>query len=67
MEPTHLLIIGAPRSGTTLLAAMIGAHSKVAMLIEDRFFSIKKLTGKEVLANKLCIPHQLEIDRKSVV
>jgi hypothetical protein len=61
----YLLIIGAPRSGTTLLASMIGAHSDVAMLIEDRTFAIKKLTGKKVLSNKLCIPHQTEIKKKA--
>jgi len=61
----YLLIIGAPRSGTTLLASMIGSHSNVAMLIEDRFFSIKKLTGKKILANKLCIPIQLELTQKA--
>ena len=61
----YLLIIGAPRSGTTLLATMIGMHPDVAMLIEDRFFGIKKLTGKKVLANKLCIPIQLEMTKRS--
>ncbi len=61
----YLLIIGAPRSGTTLLASMIGTHSDVAMLIEDRTFAIKKLTGKTILSNKLCIPHQTEIKKKA--
>src|SRR6185369_4750458 len=61
----YLLIVGAPRSGTTLLASMIGMHSDVAMLIEDRFFAIKRLTGKKVLANKLCIPHQMEMSKRS--
>jgi len=61
----YLLIIGAPRSGTTLLASMIGVHPDVAMLIEDRWFSIKKLTGKKVLANKLCIPIQLELTKRA--
>src|SRR5215471_12149239 len=61
----YLLIVGAPRSGTTLLATMIGMHSDVAMLIEDRFFGIKKLTGKKVLANKLCIPIQIEMNKRS--
>lgn len=61
----YLLVIGAPRSGTTLLASMIGSHSDVAMLIEDRFFSIRKLTGKKILANKLCIPIQLELTQKA--
>lgn len=61
----YLLIIGSPRSGTTLFASMISAHSNVAMLIEDKFFAVKKLTGKKVLANKLCIPHQIELSRRS--
>ena len=61
----YLLIVGAPRSGTTLLASMIGMHSDVAMLIEDRWFSIKKLTGKKVLANKLCIPIQLDFTKRA--
>jgi hypothetical protein len=60
----YLLVIGSPRSGTTLLASMIGAHSDVAMLIEDRTFAITKLTSKKVLANKLCIPHQIEIEKR---
>lgn len=62
---TYLLIIGAPRSGTTLLASLISAHDDVAMLIEDRNFSIRKLTGKRILANKLCIPNQIELSTSS--
>ena len=31
----YLLLIGAPRSGTTLLATMIGRHTDVGMLNED--------------------------------
>lgn len=61
----YLLIVGSPRSGTTLFASMIGMHSDVAMLIEDRFFAIKKLMGKKVLANKLCIPNQIEISQRA--
>ena len=61
----YLLIIGAPRSGTTLFASMISAHNEVAMLIEDRFFAVKKLTGKKILANKLCIPHQTELVKRA--
>ena len=61
----YLLLLGSPRSGTTLLASLIAAHSDVAMLIEDKNFAIKKLTGKKILANKLCIPHQMEISKKA--
>ena len=35
MPNSGLLIIGAPRSGTTLLASMIGAHPETAITIED--------------------------------
>ncbi len=61
----YLLIVGSPRSGTTLLASMIGVHPDVAMLIEDRFFGVKRLTGKKVLANKLCIPNQVELTKRA--
>lgn len=61
----YLLIIGSPRSGTTLFASMISAHEDVAMLIEDKFFSIRKLTGKKISANKLCIPHQIDLFKKA--
>lgn len=60
-----VLILGAPRSGTTLLASMIAMHSDVAMLIEDRFFSVKRIIGKNVIANKLCIPTQIELTKRA--
>lgn len=61
MDPRHLLVLGTPRSGTTLLASMIGRHPEVAMLIEDTGFAIEKLAGKRVAANKLCVPNQIEV------
>lgn len=65
MNTLHLLILGSPRSGTTLIASLIGSHSDVAMLIEDINFSITKLTGKKVVANKLCIPNQIQLYRRA--
>lgn len=59
MSETKLLVLGAPRSGTSLLAGMIGAHPNVAMLREEYAGSMGKIVGKEVVANKLCIPNQI--------
>lgn len=65
MNKQHLLILGSPRSGTTLLASLIGSHSEVAMLIEDVNFAVTRLTGKKVAANKLCIPNQIQLNRRA--
>lgn len=65
MQTRPLLILGAPRSGTTLLASMIGMHPEVAMLIEDLGWSITNLTGKTVVGNKLCIPNHIEMSRRA--
>ena len=59
MTETRLLILGIPRSGTTLLTGMIGAHPEVAMLKEDRSNAIHRLVGKPVVGNKLCVPNHI--------
>jgi hypothetical protein len=61
----HLLILGAPRSGTTLLTAMIGRHSEVAVLNEDKGWAMRSIVGKQVIGNKRCIPNQIELQRPS--
>jgi hypothetical protein len=61
MATTKLLVLGAPRSGTSLLAGMIGAHPDVAMLREDYSGALGKIVGKEVVANKLCLPNQIDL------
>lgn len=63
-ENTNLLVVGAPRSGTTLLAAMIGRHSEVAMLSEHFGSAVKDVISKPIVGNKLCIPNQIEINAK---
>jgi hypothetical protein len=63
----HLLIVGPPRSGTTLLASMVGRHDEVSMLIEDEGWAITKLVSKAVAANKLCIPNQIELQRRATL
>jgi hypothetical protein len=64
MSKTYLLILGAPRSGTTLLTAMIGRHNDVAMLNEEFGDAIDKIISKPVVGNKLCIPNQIELEQK---
>jgi hypothetical protein len=65
VERRHLLIIGAPRTGTTLLATMISRHTEIAVLNEDKGWSMRKLLGKVIVGNKRCIPNQIEIKRRS--
>lgn len=61
MDFQPLLILGAPRSGTTLLAAMIGRHPDVAVLSENLGMAMRKVVGKRVAGNKLCIPNHIEM------
>ena len=63
MEPSHLLIIGAPRSGTTLLATMISRHTEIAILNEDKGWGMRRLLGKMIVGNKRCVPNQIEIKK----
>lgn len=65
MEATHLLVIGAPRSGTTLLAAMLGSHPDVAILNEEFQGAMASVFSKRVRGVKLCTPNQIELDRKT--
>lgn len=65
MERRHLLIIGAPRTGTTLLATMISRHTEIGVLNEDKGWSMRKLLGKTLVGNKRCIPNQIELKQPS--
>lgn len=40
-----VFVVGAPRSGTTLLAAMLGAHSRIACGPETQLFSKRRPRG----------------------
>lgn len=62
----HLLIIGAPRSGTTLLTAMIGRHREVALLNEDKGWAMRSIVSKRVVGNKRCIPNQIELKKRGI-
>ncbi|MGH7835109.1 MAG: sulfotransferase family protein [Candidatus Binatia bacterium] len=60
----HFLLIGAPRSGTTLLASMLGRHNDVAVINEDTTGKgLRKIVGKTVTGNKLCVPNQIRLKR----
>jgi len=60
MATTKILLLGIPRSGTTLLTSMIGAHPDAAMLNEDFSYAMDSVIGKKVVGNKLCIPNQIK-------
>lgn len=64
MKRHHLLILGAPRTGTTLLATMISRHTDIGILNEDDGWSMRRLLGKLVVGNKRCIPNQIEMERR---
>lgn len=61
---THLLILGPPRSGTTLLAAMISRHTEIGILNENKSWAMRQLLGKVVVGNKRCIPNQIELKKR---
>lgn len=61
-EGLHLLILGSPRSGTTLLSAMLGCHADVALLNEELTGASLRIFSKPVKGVKLCAPHQIELD-----
>lgn len=57
----HLLVAGTPRSGTTLLACMIGAHPDCIMMSECFSAEEHKIVSPaRVIGNKLCMPNQLQ-------
>lgn len=58
---TNLLILGAARSGTTLLAAMLASHSQVGVLFEDTWGGAGRILAKRYKGVKLCIPNQIEL------
>jgi len=60
-----LLILGCQRSGTTLLASMLGRHSEVNMLFESTTDDVLKLIGKKYNGNKLLPWRQIRKTQKS--
>lgn len=64
---SHLLLLGAPRSGTTLLAAMLGCHPDIALLNEDTHGASLSILSKRIRGVKLCIPNQIELEHHRVM
>ena len=60
-----LLILGCQRSGTTLLASMLGRHSEINMLFESTSKDVLSLIGKKYRGNKLCVWRQIRFDQKA--
>lgn len=52
-----LLVTGYRRSGTTLLASMLGGHSKISMLNEVAGDELERQIGKPIQGTKLTWPH----------
>ena len=62
-DDVHLLILGSPRSGTTLLSAMLSCHPEIALLNEDLHGASLTILSKKIRGVKLCIPNQIEIEQ----
>ncbi|SDF57868.1 Sulfotransferase family protein [Limimonas halophila] len=62
MDQRYLLIVGSPRSGTTLLTAMLGRHPALAVTNEDKTRAWHNVVGKPVVGVKLCVPNDIELD-----
>lgn len=58
------LILGASRGGTTIIASALGSHPSVAILDEEMSGALNKITGGKIPGVKLCIPNQIELDRR---
>lgn len=59
MMPEFLLIVGSQHSGTSWLASMVGAHSKINMFDEAFTRDALKGYGKPWCGNKLCLYNQI--------
>ena len=64
-EANVLLVVGCQRSGTTLLASMLGRHSEINMLFESQGNDVLKLIGKKYSGNKLLAWRQIRINQKA--
>ena len=53
-----IFIVGAPRSGTTLLAAMLANHSRITCGAETQFFSKLKIADLEDAVKDCCWPEK---------
>lgn len=59
-----IVVLGAPRSGTTLLANVVGAHPRIAMMFEELHGGAFRVIGGKIPGVKLCTPNQVDLDRR---
>ncbi len=60
----RVLVLGSPRSGTTLFAAMLGSHPEVVLFNENWKCNEHTILSKRVRGNKLCVPNQIELEHQ---
>lgn len=65
MDIRPLLLLGCQRSGTSLLASMVGRHKDVNMLCESVGKDVFKLIGKQYQGNKLLVPRQINLYKRA--
>lgn len=59
----YLLVVGTPRSGTTLLTCLIGSHPRCIAMSECLWGEEHKIVSpSEVVVNKLCTPNQIQFE-----
>ena len=61
-DANGVLIIGPPRSGTTLLAGLVAEHPRAGVTMEGMGHDARYLMGVKVWANKLCVPNQITLE-----
>lgn len=65
IEPKTILVVGCQRSGTTLLASMLGGHSEINMLFESTTDEVFRMIGKQYNGNKLLAYRQIRMRQRA--
>jgi len=60
-----LLVTGCQRSGTSLLASLLGAHPEIAMMESAGNGEFKQFLGKKYCGVKLTIPRQIRLTQRA--
>ncbi len=61
----HLLIVGSPRSGTSLLTWLLGSQDGIAISSEVKGKAWYRVVGHETVGVKLCVPEQIRLQPQS--
>lgn len=59
----HLLIIGSQRSGTSLLATLLGSQNDIAVSSEVKTRAWRHVLSHHVVGVKLCVPEQIMLNQ----